>query len=115
MPWQAPSHSELKRKRTGRTALGKEYEERRRRDPALALAQKLRGSARWRKVRALKLSRDPPVGVGVRAVVRVFRGHDHMRAWTRPVDGSLRTGGRQSPSGAGSTVPGAGEPGAGPR
>jgi 5-methylcytosine-specific restriction protein A len=59
VPWQAPSHSELKRKRLGRTALGKEYEERRRRNPALALAQKLRGSARWRKVRALKLSRDP--------------------------------------------------------
>ena len=59
MPWRPPSHSELIRQRQGRKAQDKEYEERRRRDPALALAQRLRGSARWRKVRAMKLRRDP--------------------------------------------------------
>ncbi|MHC4579790.1 MAG: HNH endonuclease signature motif containing protein [Planctomycetota bacterium] len=59
MPWRPPSHSELLRQRQGRKARDAEYEERRRRDTALAQAQRLRGSARWRKLRAFKLARDP--------------------------------------------------------
>ena len=47
------------RKRRGRKATDAEYEARRRQDPALAEAQRLRGSMRWRKVRALKLKNDP--------------------------------------------------------
>jgi 5-methylcytosine-specific restriction protein A len=59
MPWKPPSHSELLRKRQGRKATDAEYEARRRQDPALAEAQRLRSSMRWRKVRAIKLKRDP--------------------------------------------------------
>ena len=59
MPWSSPSHSQRQRAQRGRTQNDREYEERRRRDPALALALKLRGSQRWKKVRAIKLARDP--------------------------------------------------------
>jgi 5-methylcytosine-specific restriction protein A len=59
MPWRPPNRSELMRRRQGRKARDAEYEARRRRDPALAQAQHIRSSARWRKVRALKLARDP--------------------------------------------------------
>jgi 5-methylcytosine-specific restriction protein A len=59
MPWRPPNRSELMRQRQGRKARDAEYEARRRRDPALADAQRIRSSARWRKVRALKLARDP--------------------------------------------------------
>lgn len=59
MSGRAPTYSELKRQRRGRKARDAEYEARRRRDPALALAQRIRSSASWRKVRALKLARDP--------------------------------------------------------
>jgi 5-methylcytosine-specific restriction protein A len=47
------------RKRQGRKARDAEYDARRRRDPALKQAQHIRSSARWRKVRRLKLSNDP--------------------------------------------------------
>jgi 5-methylcytosine-specific restriction protein A len=47
------------RQRQGRKACDAEYEARRRSDPALARAQRIRSSARWRKLRALKLARDP--------------------------------------------------------
>ena len=56
MPWKPPTHAELLH---GRRDHDREYEERRWRDPALARAQLIRRSARWRKMRALKLSRDP--------------------------------------------------------
>ena len=56
MPWKAPTHSELLRRRRG---ADRDYEARRRRDPRLALANRLRSSSRWKKVRALKLARDP--------------------------------------------------------
>ena len=59
MPWKPPTHSELRRRREGRTAHDREYEERRRRDPALAEAQRLRRSQRWKQVRTLKLAQDP--------------------------------------------------------
>ena len=59
MPNKPLSHSQRERKRLGRTLLDKEYEGRRRSDPALALAHRLRNTPRWRKVRALKLARDP--------------------------------------------------------
>ena len=59
MPRRAPTHSELLRQRQGRKARDAEYDERRKRDPALAEARRIRSSTRWRKVRALKLARDP--------------------------------------------------------
>ena len=59
MPWSSPSHSQRQRARQGRTQSDREYEEKRRRDPALALARKLRSSNRWRKLRAIKLANDP--------------------------------------------------------
>ncbi len=59
MPWRAPTHSERMRRKRGRKERDREYEERRRRDPALAMANRLRKSSRWKKVRALKLARDP--------------------------------------------------------
>ncbi len=55
MPWKPRTHSQ----RQGRQARDREYDERRRRDPALAAAQRLRRSQRWKKVRALKLAQDP--------------------------------------------------------
>ncbi len=59
MPRRPPTHSELLRRRQGRKARDAEYDERRKRDPALAEARRIRSSTRWRKVRALKLARDP--------------------------------------------------------
>jgi 5-methylcytosine-specific restriction protein A len=59
VPWNAPRHSDLQRRRLGRRHFDADYEARRRADPALALANKLRSSARWKKVRALHLAREP--------------------------------------------------------
>ena len=59
MPWKPQSHSQRERKRMGRTLLGKEYEGKRKQDPALAEAARLRSSARWRRLRRLKLARNP--------------------------------------------------------
>jgi len=59
MPWRAKSHLQRQRERLGRRHADREYEERRRRNPALARADKIRRSSRWKKVRALKLARDP--------------------------------------------------------
>ena len=59
MPWKPRTHAQLMRQRQSRREREREYEERRRRDPALALARKIRSSARWKKVRRLKLARDP--------------------------------------------------------
>ena len=59
MPNKPQSHSERERKRMGRTLLGKEYEAKRRQDPALAEAARLRSSARWRRLRKMKLARNP--------------------------------------------------------
>jgi hypothetical protein len=47
MPWNAPRHSDLERKRLGRRHLDADYEARRRADPALARANKKRSSAPW--------------------------------------------------------------------
>lgn len=55
MPWKAPRLSDLR----GRAGKDAEYARRRAADPALDLARRIRSSARWRKVRALKLARDP--------------------------------------------------------
>ena len=59
MPWKPPTHAQLMRARQSRRTQDRAYEERRRRDPALALARCLRSSAQWKKVRAMKLARDP--------------------------------------------------------
>jgi 5-methylcytosine-specific restriction protein A len=47
------------RERQGRKAWSKEYEDRRRNDPALNEANRIRSSGRWKKVRRLKLQQDP--------------------------------------------------------
>ena len=47
------------RRRMGRMARDAEYEARRRSDPALAKANRLRSSSQWKKVRAIKLACDP--------------------------------------------------------
>ena len=70
MPKRAPTHLELLRRKRGRRERDKTYEEKRRRDPALALAKKLRSSQRWRKLRALKLARDPLCEACLRLGVR---------------------------------------------
>jgi 5-methylcytosine-specific restriction protein A len=56
MPWKNLSHSQ----RLGRAQRDKQYDETQRATtPALALAKKIRSSARWRRVRLLVLKRDP--------------------------------------------------------
>ena len=83
MPTRPRSHSA----RRGRYAADRVYNQTRRRlDPALAHAQQIRNSARWQKVRALVLSRQPlcadPSGVH-RASGRVTPaggGRSHRRA-----------------------------------
>jgi 5-methylcytosine-specific restriction protein A len=59
MPWNAPRHSDPERKRLGRRHLDADYEARRRADPALAFANNIRSSARWKRLRLLKLGHDP--------------------------------------------------------
>jgi len=55
MPWQPKRLSDLR----GRKGMDAEYRRRRMADPALARAEKIRNSTRWRKVRAVKLARHP--------------------------------------------------------
>ena len=57
MPQKALSHSQ--RQGTARQAKRHYDRTKRKVDPALAEAKKVRSSARWRKLRALKLQRDP--------------------------------------------------------
>ena len=59
MPNKPQSHSQRERKRMGRTLLEKEYEGKRRTDPALRKAHRLRNTTRWRKLRRMKLARSP--------------------------------------------------------
>jgi 5-methylcytosine-specific restriction endonuclease McrA len=59
MPTRPRSHSERQRAASLRT-LREEYDKTQRRtDPRLRQAKAIRSSARWQRVRALKLSRDP--------------------------------------------------------
>ncbi len=53
------SHSKRLRDARGRADLDREYESRRMLDPALAGARRIRATARWRRLRVMKLARDP--------------------------------------------------------
>src|SRR5512134_1608810 len=59
MPWKPDSISQRRRKAMGRAAYDADYERRRMADPALREAERIRNTARWRKVRKLKLRQDP--------------------------------------------------------
>ena len=56
MPWKPPTHAQLTR---GRRDAGLEYERRRRADPGLRQAQRIRNSARWQRFRNWFKRRHP--------------------------------------------------------
>lgn len=59
MPTRPLSHEARMRQRHGPQRNYAEEESRRMQSPALALAKRIRSSARWQHVRALKLAQDP--------------------------------------------------------
>ena len=59
MPRRAKSLSELMRERRGRAWYDAEQKRKRKADPNQALADRLRTSQRWKKLRRMKLARDP--------------------------------------------------------
>ncbi len=59
MPWKPDSISQRRKKAMGRGAFDADYERRRMADPALAEAERIRNTARWRAVRKIKLAQDP--------------------------------------------------------
>ena len=78
MPQKALSHSQ----RQGTTRQAKRHYDRTKRktDPALAGAKRVRSSARWRKLRALKLQRDPDHIVSLRADINQAYVYDNLQS-----------------------------------
>jgi 5-methylcytosine-specific restriction endonuclease McrA len=85
-PWMPDSHAQRQRTRLGRTLLGKQYERKRRADPELRNAHRLRNTPHWRKLRKLKLVRNPLCEECQRhgAIVPATQVHHVVQLATRP-------------------------------